>query len=107
MTEWQPRAHWQISVMELALDFEAHVGRPLPLALQAKFVGEMALQEKGRVLQLIVTLLGKATEKESILPAKMTHHCRSLTSMGAGVFMGVEGRPLLTRPREVWGHIVR
>ena len=31
----------------------------------------MALQKKGRFLQLVVTLLGKATEKESILPAKM------------------------------------
>ena len=38
MTEWQPRAHWQISFMELALDIEAHVGRPLPAG---KFVTKL------------------------------------------------------------------
>ena len=46
-----PRAHWQVSFMELALDFEAFAGRPLPPAPQFKFVGgDMSLQEKGRVL---------------------------------------------------------
>ena len=34
-----PRAHWQVSFMELALDFEAFGGRPLPPAPQSKFVG--------------------------------------------------------------------
>ena len=58
-----PRAHWQVLFMELALDFEAFAGRPLPPAPQSKFVGgDMSLQEKGRVLRLIVTLVGRATE---------------------------------------------
>ena len=88
-----PRAHWQVSFMELALDFEAFAGRPLPPAPQSKFVGrDMSLQEKGTVLRLIVTLTGRATERESIFPFKMTHHCRSFTSMGAGTVMGLEGR---------------
>ena len=39
----------------------------------------MSLQEKGKVLWLSVTLLGRATEHESIFRAKMTYHCRSLT----------------------------
>ena len=34
-----PRAHWQVSFMELTLDFEAFAGRPLPPALQPKFIG--------------------------------------------------------------------
>ena len=39
--------------MELALDFEAFAGRPLPPASQSKFVGgDMSLREKGRVLRL-------------------------------------------------------
>ena len=47
VAERQPGAYWQISFMELASDFEARVGRPLPLPPQAKFVGgEMSLQEK-------------------------------------------------------------
>ena len=46
-----PRAHWQVSFMQLALDFEAFAGRPLPPALQSKFAGGgMSLQEKARVL---------------------------------------------------------
>ena len=67
----------------------------------------MSLQEKGRVLWLMVTLLGRAMEQGSILPAKVTHHCCSLTSMGAGTVMGLEGRPLFTRPLEVWHHLKR
>ena len=78
-----------------------------PLALQLKSGGDMCLQEKGRVLRLIVTLVGRATERESIFPVKMTHHCRSLTSMGAGTVIGLEGRPVFTRPTAVWKHLER
>ena len=102
-----PRAHGQVSFMELALDFEAFAGRPLPPAPQSKFVGgDMSLQEKGRALRCI-TLVGRATERQSIFPAKMTHHCRSLTSMGAGTVMGPEGRPIFTKPLAVWKHLER
>ena len=59
------------------------------------------------MLRLIVTLVGKATERESIFPAKMTHHCRSLTSMRAGTVMGLEGRPIFTRPLAAWTHLER
>ena len=98
-----PRAHWQVSFMELALDFEAFTGRPLPPAPRSKYAGgDLSLQEKGRVLRLIATLVGRATECESIFPARMTHHCRSLTSMGAGLVMGLEGHPVFTRPTTVW-----
>ena len=93
--------------MELALDFEAHAGQPLPPALQAKFTREMSLQEKGCTLRQVVTLLGKAPEHESIILAKMMHHCRLLTSMGAGRVMGMEGCPLLMRPWALWGHLMR
>ena len=72
---------------------------------QSKFIGgDMSLQEKGRVLRLIVTLVGTGTERESIFPVKVTHHCRSLTSMGLGMVMGLEGRPVFTRPTAVWRH---
>ena len=37
-----PRAHWQVSFMELALDFEAFAGRPL----QSKFVGTCPSRKK-------------------------------------------------------------
>ena len=94
--------------MELALDFEAFAGRPLPPAPQSKFVGgDISLQEKSKVLRLIVTLVGRATERESIFPVKMTHHCRSLTSMGAGTVMGLEGRPVFARPTAVGKHLER
>ena len=97
-----PRAHWQVSFMELALDFEAFAGQLLPPAPRSKYVGgDVSLQEKGRVLRRIVTLLGRATERESVFPVRVTHHCRSLTSMGAGMVMGLEGRPVFTKPTAV------
>ena len=53
------RAHWHVSFMELALDFEAYTGRPLPPALQSKVRGgEMSLQGKARVVRLMVTIMG-------------------------------------------------
>ena len=98
-----PEAHRQVSFMELALDFESYTGRPLPLTPQTRFKGgEMSLQEKGRVLRLAVSLLGKAAGRESILPAGFTNRCRSLVPLGAGTTAGVKGRPIFTRPAAVW-----
>ena len=56
------------------------------------------------MLRLIVKLVGRATERESIFLVRMTDHCRSLTSMGAGTVMGLEGCPVFTRPTAVWKH---
>ena len=104
----RPQAHWQVSYMELALDFEAYAGRQLPPAPQSRFVGgEMPLQEKARVLRLITTLMGRAVGQDTILPAKMTNHCKTLIPMGAGLVMGLEERPLFTRPLEVSRHLQR
>ena len=103
-----PQGHGHVSFMELALDFETHVGRPLPPTPQPRFTGtELSLQEKGRVMRLAVTLMGKAVGKESILPARITNHCRSLVPLGAGPLVGVKGRPLFTRHMAVWHHLKR
>ena len=67
----------------------------------------MSLQEKGRVLRLAVSLLGKAAGRESILPAGFTNRCRSLVPLGAGTTVGVKGRPVFTRPTAVWHHVRR
>ena len=67
----------------------------------------MSLQEKGRVLRLVVSLLGKAAGRESILPAGFTNRCRSLVPLGAGTTAGVKGRPIFTRPAAVWHHLRR
>ena len=106
--ERHPKAHWQVSFMELAIDFEAYASRQLPPAPQSRFQGgDMSLQEKARVMRLITTLQGCSVGKESILPAKLTNSCKSLIPMGAGAVMGLEGRPLLTKPRNVWKHLQR
>ena len=103
-----PEAHRQVSFLELALDFESYTGRPLPPTPQTRFKGgEMSLQEKGRVLRLAVSLLGKAAGRESILPAELTNRCRSLVPLGAGTTAGVKGRPIFTRPAAVWHHLRR
>ena len=94
--------------MELALNFESHVGRPLLPTPQSRFTGsEMSLQEKGRVIRLAVTLLGRAAGHASILPAAITTRCRALVPLGAGMLVGVKGRQLFTRPAAVWHHLQR
>ena len=92
-----PVGNGQVSFMELTLDFESHAGRPLPPTPQLRFTGsEMSLQEKGRDLQLAVTLLGRAAGLESILPAAITTRCRALVPLGAGMVVGVKGSLLFT-----------
>ena len=101
-----PVGHGQVLFMELARDLESHAGRHLPPTQHSRFTGsEMSLQEKGRVLRLAVTLLGRAGGRESILPAAITTRCRALVPLGVGMVVGVKGRPLFTRPAEVWHHL--
>ena len=77
--------------------------RPPP---QSRFTGtELSLQEKGTVVHLAVTPMGKAAGRESILRARITNHCRSLVPLGAGPVVGVKGRPSFTRPMAVWHHL--
>ena len=103
-----PVGHGQVSFMELTLDFDSHAGRPLPPTPQSRFTGsEQSLQEKGRVLRLAVTLLGRAAGRESILQAAIATRCRTLVPLGAGMVVGVKGRPLFTRPAAVWHHLQR
>ena len=59
------------------------------------------------MLRLITSLMGRALGQDTILPAKMTNHCKTLIPMGAGLVMGLEGRPLFTRPLEVSRHLHR
>ena len=59
------------------------------------------------MVRLAITLLGRAAGKESILPAEITTHCRSLMPLGVGPVVGMKGRPLFTRPMVVWHHLKR
>ena len=96
----------QVSLLELALDFESYTRRPLPPTPQTRFVGgEMSLHEKGRVLRLAVSVLGKAAGRESILLVDFTNRCHSLVPLGAGTTAGVKGKPVFTRPAAVWHHL--
>ena len=97
-----------MSFFELALDFESYTGRPLPPTPQTRFNGGgMSQQEKGRVLRLAVSLLGKVAGKESILPAGFTNGCHSRVPLGTGTTAGVKGRPIFTRPAAMWHRLHR
>ena len=104
-----PEAHRQVSLLELASDFESYIGSPPPPPTpQTRFTGgEMSLQEKGRVLRLAVSLLGKAAGRQCILPVGFTNRCRSLVPLGAGTTAGVKSRPVFTRPTAVRHHLRR
>ena len=51
--------------------------------------------------------MGRAVGQDTILPANMTNHYKALIPMGAGLVMGLEGRPFFTRPLEVSRHLQR
>ena len=57
--------------------------------------------------KLITSLMGRSIGQDTILPAKMINHCKTLIPMGAGLVMGLEGRPLFTSPLEVSRHLHR
>ena len=57
----------------------------------------MSLQEKAQVLRIMVTIVGRFIGRESLLPAAMTNHYRSLITMGEGPMMGDGRAPILGR----------
>ena len=54
----------------------------------------------------MMTILGRAKGRESLLPAAMMNRCRSLITMGARPMMGLDERPIFTRPQVVWHHLM-
>ena len=69
--------------------------------------GEMSLQEKARVLRLMVTIMGRSIGWKSLLPAAKTNECRSLIAMGARPVMGLDECPIFTRLQAVWHHLMQ
>ena len=59
------------------------------------------------MLRLITSLMGWSIGQDTSLPAKMINPRKTLIPMGAGLVMGLEGRPLFTRPLEVSRHLRR
>ena len=80
-------------IMELALDFKAW--------------RDVSPREPQLMLGLMVTILGRSIGRESLLPAAMTNHYWSLITMGAGPLIGLDERPIFTRPQAVWHHRLR
>ena len=66
----------------------------------------MSLSEKAWMLRLMMTILGKAIGRESLLPSAMTNHCRLLITVGAGPVMGLDGHPIFTKLRAVWHRLM-
>ena len=88
-----PQGHGHVSFMELALDFETHAGKPLPPTPQFRFAGtELSLEEKGKVVRLAVTLMGK---RQGVHPACPDYQPLPLFGAAAGRPGGrSEGVPL-------------
>ena len=51
--------------------------------------------------------IGPHIWEESILPAKIISRCSSLVLLGAGIVLGVNGKPLFTGTHVVWHHLHR
>ena len=87
--------------MKVALDFEAYT------APQSRFIcGETSLQEKVRVLRLMMKIFGRAIGRESLLPANMKNQSLSLITKGAGPVRALDKRSIFTTPHAVWHHLM-
>ena len=83
-----------VSFLELAMDFEAHAQRALPAAPQAAFPGTaLPLQERARVLRLVLATLGKLVKTGSLHPAKLVTRCASLVPLGGPLLCSLSRRP--------------
>ena len=88
--------------MELALDFEAHSGRALPVTPSAVLKAEvMSLHERARVLQVALSILQKHVVQGSLMCGEMTSSANSLVPMGAGLMVGLTAHPYFTRRGEM------
>ena len=117
---WLQDLQWQehdgcASFLELALDFEAHLGRAMPAAQGHDLQGiSLSLHERGRVLRSALAVLEKHVVQGVVAPGPMVVCCRSLVPMGAGLMAGLRCRPYFTQRDEMirqldglWGYCKR
>ena len=96
---WVPESTAHVTLLELALDFEAFSGRALPSSPSAKFAAiTLPLQERARVLRVALIIMRRHVEHGSLFPGKLIARANSLYPFGAGCHMGLNTRPYFAAP---------
>ena len=104
---WPP-GPGEVSWVELALDYEAFVGRALPAAPDHKLRGaRLPLGERARVLRKAVELAGRHLAAGSLLRGRPVGRCRSLLPLGGRLCAGLSARPYFAARHEVQMQLLR
>ena len=89
---------------ELAMDFEATLGRVLPARVEhALRMTVLLLQERAAVLRRMVQSLLPHLLVGCILPAEESAKCHSLIALGGCTCLGLQGRPYFAARDEMVG----
>ena len=95
-----------VTYLELVVDFEEFPERTLLAAPQVQFRGHtLSLQERARVLRLVLTHLQKLVKKVSLHPVAHMTRCGALIPLGGPAVCGLNRRPYFTCRQKMIPHI--
>ena len=87
-----------MTLVELALDFEAHSGRVMPASPGSELQSVvLSLRERARVLRTALSVLQRRVVTGAPVQGRLTPKARSLVPLGAGPLAGHPARPYFTR----------
>ena len=104
---WDPGPA-EVSWAELALDYEAFVGRALPASPDHRLRGtRLPLGERAQVLRKAVGLVERHLATGTLLSGAPLGRCHSLLPLGGRVCAGLSARPYFAARHEVMLQLMR
>ena len=98
----------KVSWAELALDYEAFVGRALPASLDYRLRGtRLPLGERAQILRKAVGLAERHLAAGTLLSGAPLGRCRSLLPLGGRMCTGLSARPYFAARHEVMLQLMR
>ena len=113
LVRWARALAWapgpaEVSWAELALDYEAFVGRALPASPDHRLRGtRLPLEERAQVLRKAVGLAEGHLAAGALLSGAPLARCRSLLPLGGLVCVGLSARPYFAARHEVMLQLMR
>ena len=113
LVRWARALTWapgpaEVSWAELALDYEAFVGRALPASPDNRLRGtRLPLGERAQVLRKAVGLAERHLAAGALLSGAPLGSCRSLLPLGGRVCAGLSARPYFAARHEVMLQLMR
>jgi len=104
MLAWLAALKWkddpgQVTFLELALDFEAHLDCTLPASPQSWYVAlTLSLHECAMVLRLVMAIMHWHVTVGILYPGTHINQSSPLLPLGAGVQAGLTAQPFFACP---------